>query len=167
MSVVIENYCDFDHVNHVHKRCYKYCKVISKKKNFTSLEYGVYHIPPLPFVRHYQMEHRFIPPNRIVHYSKRKGDEESVNVQILFKEEGTSITTIKQVHHFKLPIVLKPFEKIIKYLVQRWSNILWEEDLDVMQDRHEYIQMGGKDGLHCGRWVTKNKNTKWEFYTKK
>ena len=28
MSIVIENFCDLDHVNFVHKRCYKYCNIV-------------------------------------------------------------------------------------------------------------------------------------------
>ena len=72
MEIVIENFCDLDHVNYVHKRCYKYCNIVRKKENIMFLDVGVYPIPPLPISQHYTMFHEFISPNKIIHYSKKK-----------------------------------------------------------------------------------------------
>ena len=33
MNIVIENFCDLDHVNFVHKRCYKYCNIVRKRRH--------------------------------------------------------------------------------------------------------------------------------------
>ena len=39
--VVLWNILDFSHVNWVHRRTYKYCKVLARSNQTTFLEYGV------------------------------------------------------------------------------------------------------------------------------
>jgi len=165
IKLVIENYCDFDHVNYVHKRCYNYCKVIRRQGNTTFLEYGVYHIPPIPIIHHYEMEHKFISPNRIIYTSNRKGSKDKVIGEIYFEQKGNE-TEIIQIHNFSLPMILKPFEFFIKILLNRWSQILWDEDSEMMENRKNFIENGYKDGFHCGRWVNENGNIFWKFNKK-
>lgn len=165
-EIVIENYLDFDHVNFIHKKCYKYCKVIKRLKNITFLKYGVYHIPPIPFVSHYEMKHEFHKPDKILHYSKKPGNNEIVMGEVYFEDLGNK-TKITQFHKFKLPIIFKPLEKLIIFLVNRWSKILWEEDKNMMEHREEFIFSGNKDGLHCGKWLKHNGEVNWVFNKKK
>ena len=162
IEIVIENYCDFEHVNYVHKKCYKYTNVIKRAKNITLLEYGVYHIPPIPISTNYIMLHEFIPPNKIVHISRRNNSREFVKGEILFesKNGGTQVT---QSHKGSLPFFFKPFTKILNYLLDRWSNILWKEDSDIMFDRDSFIKSGNKDGSHCGKWVLIDGKPQWKF----
>ena len=165
MGLVIENYCDFDHVNYVHKKCYKYCRVIKRQGNTTFLEYGVYHIPPIPIVHHYEMEHKFLSPNKIIYYSNRKGSNDRVIGEIYFEqlEKGTQVT---QIHNFTLPIILKPLEFVVKILLKRWSQILWKEDSEMMKHRRNFLENGFKDGFHCGKWVNENGKSFWLFKNK-
>ena len=165
INLVIENYCDFDHVNYVHKKCYNYCKVVKKQGNTTFLEYGVYHIPPIPIIHHYEMEHKFISPNKIIYSSNRKGSKDKVIGEIYFEQLGNE-TVITQIHNFSLPIILKPLEFFIKILLNRWSQILWDEDSEMMENRKNFLENGFKDGFHCGRWINENGNVFWKFNKK-
>ena len=70
-EVIMENICDFEHVGFVHKKCFAYNKIIKRHQNITILEYGVRHIPFLPFlVTRYFMIHEKISPLKVVHQSK-------------------------------------------------------------------------------------------------
>lgn len=165
METVIENYCDFEHVKHVHKKCFKYANVIKKTKNVTLLEYGVYHIPPIPFVSHYIMLHEFIEPNKIVHISVRSNSRNYVKSEVVFNKinNGTEVT---QSHEMFLSIFFKPFTKMLIFLADRWSKILWEEDTEIMHDRQLFIKSGKPDGSHCGKWVLDNGQSYWKFNKK-
>ena len=48
-------------------------------------------------------------------------------------------------------------------MIRRWSDILWEEDSEIMKDRYEVIKKGFTDGLHCGKWTFKDGKTKFVF----
>jgi len=163
IKIVIENYCDFEHVNYVHKTCFKYSNVVKRSKNLTLLEYGVFHIPPIPISTDYIMLHEFIPPNKIIHISRRNNSRKFVKGEIIFesKNGGTQIT---QYHKTTLPFFFKPFVKILIILLDRWSNIVWKEDSDMIVDRDKFIKSGNKDGSHCGKWVIIDGRPKWEFY---
>ena len=163
IKIVIENYCDFEHVNYVHKTCFKYSNVVKRSKNLTLLEYGVFHIPPIPISTDYIMLHEFIPPNKIIHISRRNNSRKFVKGEIIFesKNGGTQIT---QYHKTTLPFFFKPFVKILIILLDRWSNIVWKEDSDMIVDRNKFIKSGNKDSSHCGKWVIIDGRPKWEFY---
>lgn len=163
MEIVIENFCDLDHVNYVHKRCYKYCNIVRKKENIMFLDVGVYPIPPLPIAQHYTMFHEFIPPNKIIHYSKKKNSNKYVKSQVIF-EEKSGVTTFTHKHQLEVPFYLYPFKKMIIKLVDRWSDILWEEDSEIMKIRYAQLKNGFKDGAHCGKWVLKDGKPFFEFY---
>ena len=72
------------------------------------------------------MEHKFISPNKIIYSSNRKGSKDKVIGEIYFEQLGNE-TVITQIHNFSLPIILKPLEFFIKILLNRWSQILWDE----------------------------------------
>ena len=163
MELVIENYRDFEHVSYVHKRCFKYSNLVKRSKNLTLLEYGVFHIPPIPIAADYIMLHEFIPPNKIIHLSRRNNSRKFVKGEVIFEEKngGTQIT---QYHKTTLPFYFKPFVKILIFLLDRWSNIVWEEDSGIMLDRYKFLKSGNKDGSHCGKWIVIDGRPKWEFH---
>ncbi len=163
MSIVIENFCDLDHVNFVHKRCYKYCNIVRKRKNIMYLDVGVLPVPPLPFTQHYTMFHEFIPPNKIVHFSKKKNSNYHIKSQVNFEEKNGK-TLVHHKHELIIPFFLIPFKNILLKLVDRWSDILWEEDSEIMKIRYNRLQKGFKDGSHCGKWVLKDGKATFEFY---
>ena len=52
-------------------------------------------------------------------------------------------------------------------MIDRWSDILWEEDSEIMEIRHTQLKKGFKDGANCGKWVLKEGKPFFEFYDKK
>ena len=166
--IVIENHLDLDHIPHVHKRCYKYASIITRYQrkdgyHVMLLELGAKPFTPLPLVINYTMFHQFIPPNKIIHYSKPKNSKRWTKCEITFYKKGDGKTVEIHNHILNLPIIFFPFKKWIIKIIRRWSDILWEEDSQIMRDRHEAVSKGFKDGLHCGKWTFKDGKTKFVF----
>lgn len=162
-EIVFENFLDLDHINFVHKRCYKYCNIVKKTKNYMLLDVGVYHLPPLPIVTHYTMFHEIISKDKIIHLSKRKNSSKYVKSEIYFSEISSGTTKIIHKHDFNLPIILFPLKNIILKLIDRWSNILWQEDSEIMSQRQSLSKEGFKDGFHCGKWEIVDGKPQWQY----
>ena len=153
---VIENIIDFDHVNYVHKRCYAYCRVVDRWKTLTLLEYGVYHIPGLPWVTHYTMLHEFQPPDTVVHLARsgKMGPWTRTVMQVSeFQTPSGSVTEYRHFYERPLPIWMKPLTPLLRKWVRRWTDILWEEDSGIVKRRHEMVQNGFRESTSCARWV--------------
>ena len=162
-DIVLENFLDLDHINFVHKKCYKYCNLVKRTKNYMLLDVGVYHIPGLPIVSHYTMFHEVISPNKILHYSKRKNSSNYVKSEINFYEISENKTKIHHKHSFHLPILFYPVRNIILKIVDKWSDILWSEDKEIMKQRLKVKSEGFKDGFHCGKWVLIDGKPTWQY----
>ena len=96
-------------------------------------------------------------------YQKKKNSNYHIKSQVDFKEENGK-TFVTHQHELIIPFFLKPFKKILLKLVDRWSDILWEEDTEIMKIRYDQLKKGFKDGSHCGKWVLKNGKAIFEFY---
>ena len=162
-EIVLENFLDLDHINFVHKRCYKYCNIVKKTKNYMLLDVGVYHLPPLPIVTHYTMFHEVLSEDKIVHLSKRKNSSKYIKSEVNFSKISPDITKIIHKHSFNLPIFFYPLKNIILRLIDRWSNILWQEDSGIMSQRLLLYKEGFKDGFHCGKWGIVNGKPQWQY----
>ena len=171
LNIVIENFLDLDHVNFIHKRCYKYCNVISRiPKPLNSdiyanmfLEVGAYPIPGIPISFNYLMYHEYIPPNKIIHFSQQKNSKTYVRSQIDFWEKNGK-TYFEHTHVLNVSILYYPFKNLIIKCINRWSDILWEEDSELMLERHDQVKKGFRDGVHCGKWMLKDGKPIFNFY---
>jgi hypothetical protein len=166
-NIVFENFLDLDHINFVHKKCYKYCNLVKRTKNYMLLDVGVYHIPGIPFVSHYTMFHEVVSQNKIIHFSKRKNSSKYVKSEVNFIELSEDKTKIVHKHSFYLPIIFYPFRNIILKIVDKWSNILWLEDSKIMKQRLKVLSVGFKDGFHCGKWILDDGRPTWVYNNKK
>ncbi len=162
LEIVVENFLDLDHVNFVHKKCYSYCNILRRSKNIMLLDVGVKPLTPFPYTVHYTMFHEFISPNKIVHFSKQNGKKKYVKSIVEFNEERGK-TSIIHTHKIDIPFYLIPLKHVIIKLVDRWSNILWKEDSEIMKDRKKVVSKGFLDGPHCGKWLLINGKPKWIF----
>lgn len=162
-DIIFENFLDLDHINFVHKKCYKYCNLVKRTKNYMLLDVGVYHIPGLPIVSHYTMFHEVISPNKITHYSKRMNSKKYVKSEVNFHEISENRTKIHHKHSFYLPILFYPVRKMILKIVDNWSDILWSEDTEIMKQRYKVKSNGFKDGFHCGKWVLIDGKPTWQY----
>ena len=148
-KVVIWNFLDFGHVNFVHKRSYKYVKVLAKYGNATFAEFGVNHGLNrfFPFTLRHVMWHQFVPPDTVMHISRTPfGTYSKVIVKIReFKRDNKVFTRIEHSFYLHLPFFLLPFKKLVKWYMEHWSALLWEEDLAMCLRRQHALDKGFKD----------------------
>ena len=156
-EVIMENICDFEHVGFVHKKCFAYNKIIKRHQNITILEYGVRHIPFLPFlVTRYFMIHEKISPLKVVHQSKSFRGGGWIRSSMTLSEKninGERGSTYTSTHEIYQPVIYRPFEKLIIAIATYWSNIVWREDYEICKKRYLLKKNGFKDGPSCGKWV--------------
>ena len=151
----MENILDFEHVNYVHRRCFAYNRVIARHGDTTLLEYGVRHIPRLPFVTHYVMFHEYHPPNKVIHYAKPQGARRWTRNRMELRDvetENGPATLYESVHEAELPIYLYPFRRWLLKLADWWGGIVWAEDEAILRRRIVMLRRGFKDGQFCGYW---------------
>ena len=149
-SIILWNMLDFGHVNFVHKSSYKYCKVLAKQGNVTLLEYGANQFlnKLFPFTVKHTMWHQFNAPGTITHLSKNHltGAYTKVRMEISeFVKDGKKHSRIEHTFWFHLPFFIKPFKGIITKYLERWSEQLWQEDLEMCRRRQEALEGGFKD----------------------
>jgi hypothetical protein len=158
-ELIMENICDFEHVGFVHKKCFSYNKVIKRCGSVTVLEYGVRHIPFLPFfVTHYFMIHERISPFEVTHLAKNKSGGPWIRSRMLLSERnvnGRKGSLYISTHESLLPFFYKPFKKILIIISNYWGNIVWQEDYEICRKRLLLKEMGFSDGPLCGAWVEK------------
>jgi hypothetical protein len=147
---------DFDHVNYVHKKCYAYCRLIARHRGVSLLEYGVYHIPGIPWVTHYTLYHVFQPPDTVEHFARTGGrgpwTKSIMRVADLPTAQGPA-TQYDHSYRRLLPLWMKPFQSVLRWWITRWVDILWEEDRSIVERRHHLVQAGFRDSDACAEWV--------------
>jgi len=151
-KVVFWNFLDFVHPKYVHKRTFHHCKVLAHSGDVHLMEYGVYHFGRhLPFVKKYVMWHHFTPPDTLRHISAGPfGGYNRVHIKVTENNQGEGAnlsrnTKIEHTFNVQLPILFKPFEKLIEKYMDHWSNVLWEEDLSIILRRQKVLDLGFKD----------------------
>lgn len=155
-AFVMENILDFDHVNYVHRRCYAYCRVIARRHAVALLEYGVRHLPGLPFVTHYTMHHEYHAPDTVVHYARAGGRGPWVKSIMRVADLQTADGPATEYHHVyerELPMWMQPFHGLLVRCIKRWTNILWEEDASIVERRFRLAQGGFQSRAACSEWV--------------
>ena len=154
---IMDNICDFEHVGFVHKRCFAYNRVIKKRGSITVLEYGVKHLPLLPFlVTHYLMIHERVSPLEVTHYAKNQRGGAWIKSRMFLGEKnvgGKRGSVYTSTHERLLPVFFRPFEKVLIMIANYWGNIVWMEDYEICKKRFLLKESGFRDGPSCGRWV--------------
>ena len=148
-NVMIWNIIDFGHVNFVHKKTYKYVKVLAKHGNVTFLEYGVNQFlnRRIPIVIKHYMWHQYEPPGTVTHLSKSQfGTTMKVVIKATeFTKDNKKYTEVEHSYSLRLPFFLKPFKKLVTHYIEKWGEILWQEDLNMCLRRHDAVEKGFKD----------------------
>jgi len=147
--IVLWNLLDFSHVNWVHRRNYKYCKILAESPRVTLLEYGVrmFFFLKLPWSSPVLMWHEFVPPGVVRHLSRSAwGSYTKVEMTLEEKREGDKVETTLT-HHYAthLPAFLLPFKKLFAWYLDSWSDRLWKEDSGMLLRRQKVLETGFKD----------------------
>jgi hypothetical protein len=147
--IVLWNVLDFSHVNWVHKRNYKYCKVLAESNLTTMLEYGVRTLffLKLPFSSPVLMWHQYVPPGVVRHLSRSPWGTYTQVEMVLEESQTPQGAETKVTHHYAthLPFFLLPFKKLFIWYLEAWSERLWAEDCGMLVRRHRVLRTGFKD----------------------
>jgi hypothetical protein len=148
-NIVLWNVLDFSHVNWVHRRNYKYCKVLAESNRTHLLEYGVrmFFFLRLPFSVPTLMWHEYVPPRLVRHLSRSAwGSYTRVEMEFdEFEQDGRTHTRLTHRYATHLPVFLLPFKKLMTWYLDAWSERLWAEDCAMLERRHRVLQAGFKD----------------------
>lgn len=147
--IVLWNLLDFSHVNWVHRRNYKYCKVLAESNLTTLLEYGVrmFFFLGLPYSSALLMWHEYVPPGIVRHISRSPWGTYT-KVEMVLEESSTPDGVQTQLtHHYAthLPFFLLPFKRLFIWYIEAWSERLWQEDSGMLLRRQRVLQAGFKD----------------------
>jgi hypothetical protein len=147
--IMIWNLMDFSHVNWVHRRNYKYCKVLAESSSTTLLEYGVrvLFFLGLPFSTPLMMWHQYTPPNIVRHLSRSAWGSYTKVEMILdeIEQDGKPATRLTHRYATHLPFFLLPFKKLFTRYIEAWSERLWKEDEGMLLRRAQVLKSGFKD----------------------
>ena len=146
INILRWNIMDFGHVNWVHRRCYRHCKVLVHTGRVTLLEYGVkqFFFLKIPIWFNTVMYHGAKSRNYIRHlsssplggytYTEMKMEEYNKNGKIWSKVN----------HHYRMkaPKLIHPF---LRWFIRRWTDILWSEDYAMLERRSKVLGLGFKD----------------------
>lgn len=148
-SIVLWNLIDFAHVNWVHRRTYKYCKVLAETGRVSLLEYGVKHFffLGLPLSFPVMMWHEYTPPHRVQHLSRSPwGSYTRVEIRLEEFEKDNKIHT-RVIHSYStnLPWFLSSLKGLFRRYIELWAARLWEEDYGMMARRQKVLASGFRD----------------------
>ena len=158
-EIIFQNICDFEHVGFVHKRCFAYNRLIGKHGKLSYLEYGCKFFTPLPHVTHFVMKHEIVSKNHVRNFSKSPGENywtESNHYIEDIKIDGKILTKYTMTKTKNMSFYLKYFSKLLDLIIDRWSNILWEEDYKMCKRIYETKSKGFKNQNICGEWTMKD-----------
>jgi len=148
-SIVLWNLIDFAHVNWVHRKLYKYCKVLTESGHVTLLEYGVrfFFFLRVPLSFPVLMWHEYTPPYRVQHLSRSPwGGYTRVDVQLEeFQKDGKTHTRLTHAFYSSVPNFLLPFKSLFHRYLETWSARVWDEDYAMILRRQKALDCGFKD----------------------
>ncbi len=148
-SIVLWNLIDFAHVNWVHRKLYKYCKVLSESGHVTLLEYGVryFFFLRLPISFPVMMWHEYTPPYHVRHLSRSPwGGYTRVDVRLEeFEKDNKIHTRIIHAFYANIPNFLLPFKSLFQRYIELWSARVWGEDYALILRRQKVLDCGFRD----------------------
>ncbi len=148
-SIVIWNLLDFGHVNFIHRKCYHHCKVLARFGKSHLLEYGVnqFFFMNLPISLRHLMWHEFVPPSTVRHISRSPwGSYTKAEVELEeFISGGKKHTRLYHSFFMHLSPALSFLRKPIQWYLEKWSEILWAEDMPMCLRRQRVLEAGFRD----------------------
>lgn len=141
-SEVVEwNYWDHEHLGFVHEGYNETSLLISN--NDTSVFISQLKIPFINLKLNALVYQHRPKKNCILVYTTLFGSLQKTTIFI--QPIARKKTKIKMVYEFDLPLYLQPFSLIIKNLVRKWNEKVWNEDLPLKLRRQIAIDNGFKD----------------------
>jgi hypothetical protein len=141
VAEVIDNYLDFDYAQVLHDDGYAYTRIVHSSGNAHFVEYGVrLFFFPLKTYGWFQ----FVPPGRLVSHAKSLFG--TTDILVVTDVRGTGDTaTIDAAYTIRLPLLLRPFRRLIEGRLRAWNAQVWEERKAMLLRRARLLKLGFRD----------------------
>ena len=141
-AVAMWNLIDHEHLDVVHGN-YKEAHVLFEKEGYFVSVYKV-KLPLIPFLYIKSPVFGVVPDeNTYINYFFQFGIDSKLTYK--FKELKKDYTKIKVKYQFNLTGIKLIFYPLLKFMISKWNEGVWLEDLPVKIRRQKVLRMGFKD----------------------
>ena len=143
LNVCLWNHWDCDHINYVHKGFYTESEIFYEDDRFVLIFHSL-KVPLIPFLKISTIDVTVLKDkNTVCTYGFQFGIPSLSTAK--YKEIAKDKCLVEVNYKFKFTGLNILFYPLIKYLIPRWNERTWNEDLSLKLRRQKVIRMNFKD----------------------
>ena len=143
LNVCLWNHWDCDHINYVHKGFYTESEIFYEDDRFVLIFHSL-KVPLIPFLKINTIDVTVLKDkNTVCTYGFQFGIPSLSTAK--YKEIAKDKCLVEVNYKFKFTGLNILFYPLIKYLIPRWNERTWSEDLSLKLRRQKVIRMNFKD----------------------
>jgi len=143
LNVCLWNHWDCDHINYVHKGFYTESEIFYEDDRFVLIFHSL-KVPLIPFLKINTIDVTVLKDkNTVCTYGFQFGIPSLSTAK--YKEIAKDKCLVEVNYKFKFTGLNILFYPLIKYLIPRWNERTWNEDLFLKLRRQKVIRMNFKD----------------------
>ena len=143
LNVCLWNHWDCDHINYVHKGFYTESEIFYEDDRFVLIFHSL-KVPLIPFLKINTIDVTVLKDkNTVCTYGFQFGIPSLSTAK--YKEIAKDKCLVEVNYKFKFTGLNILFYPLIKYLIPRWNERTWNEDLPLKLRRQKVIRMNFKD----------------------
>lgn len=143
LNVCLWNHWDCDHINYVHKGFYTESEIFYEDDRFVLIFHSL-KVPLIPFLKISTIDVTVLKDkNTVCTYGFQFGIPSLSTAK--YKEITKDKCLVEVNYKFKFTGLNILFYPLIKYLIPRWNERTWNEDLSLKLRRQKVIRMNFKD----------------------
>ena len=143
LNVCLWNHWDCDHINYVHKGFYTQSEIFYEDDRFVLIFHSL-KVPLIPFLKINTIDVTVLKDkNTVCTYGFQFGIPSLSTAK--YKEIAKDKCLVEVNYKFKFTGLNILFYPLIKYLIPRWNERTWNEDLFLKLRRQKVIRMNFKD----------------------
>ena len=143
LNVCLWNHWDCDHINYVHKGFYTQSEIFYEDDRFVLIFHSL-KVPLIPFLKISTIDVTVLKDkNTVCTYGFQFGIPSLSTAK--YKEIAKDKCLVEVNYKFKFTGLNILFYPLIKYLIPRWNERTWNEDLSLKLRRQKVIRMNFKD----------------------
>jgi len=143
LNVCLWNHWDCDHINYVHKGFYTQSEIFYEDDRFVLIFHSL-KVPLIPFLKINTIDVTVLKDkNTVCTYGFQFGIPSLSTAK--YKEIAKDKCLVEVNYKFKFTGLNILFYPLIKYLIPRWNERTWNEDLSLKLRRQKVIRMNFKD----------------------
>jgi len=143
LNVCLWNHWDCDHINYVHKGFYTESEIFYEDDRFVLIFHSL-KVPLIPFLKINTIDVTVLKDkNTVCTYGFQFGIPSLSTAK--YKEIAKDKCLVEVNYKFKFTGLNILFYPLIKYLIPRWNERTWNEDLSLKLRRQKVIRMNFKD----------------------